>query len=183
MRVKVLAKEIVKGIKALDALHTRAYELHIAENPLPAWANDPGSDALDMDEPTLDAESFKEFPELGIAEGVHEAQTYDTDEEDLIDLKLRRQVHQFGGFHQDINFDVMIRFCQRESQHTPLLRTLPRHQLYGFHTAQRTRSHRLREARQSWRVEKQSEGIADDSSAVYSANHLPPPYIIHESPG
>lgn len=98
MRVKVLAKEIERGIKSINALQARAYKFHVADKPFPpGWVDEPGLDAPDMDKPTWDAESAAISQFVGAA-GVHwqEAQTYDTEEEeeDIIDLKLRRQVHQ-----------------------------------------------------------------------------------------
>ena len=101
MRVKVLAKEIDRGIKSLNALQARAYKLHIAEKPFsPGWVEEPGLpvDALDMDKPTAatwDADSHPTtISQLVAAAGVQETQTYDPEEEeeDIIDLKLRRQV-------------------------------------------------------------------------------------------
>lgn len=100
MRVKVLAKEIERGIKSINALQARAYNFHIAEKPFsPGWVEEPGSDAPDVDKPTWDAESTT-ISQFVAAAGVRsqEAQTNASDteegEEDIIDLKLRRQVHQ-----------------------------------------------------------------------------------------
>ena len=178
MRVKVLAKEIDRGVKSLNALHARAYNLHIAEKPIPpGWVEEPGLDAPDyMDKPTTwDAESTT-IAQFIAAAGVHrqEAQTYDdgtAGEEDIIDLKLRRQVHQPwklpSGYKR-----LKICFYQRESLNTQLLQTLLRPRLYGFHAARRTRSHRLREARQSRENKGRSEDVPDNHFAVCSANHL-----------
>ena len=175
MRVKVLAKEIERGIKSINALQARAYKFHIAENPFPpGWAEEPGLDAQDMDKPTWDAESTS-ISQFVAAAGVNrqEAQTYDSDteEEDIIDLKLRRQVHQLISRYKHYLY-LMIYFYQRESLNTLLLRTHPRPKLSCFLTAQRTRPHRLREARQPRDSEGQSEGAPDDSFSVCSANRL-----------
>ena len=98
MRVKVLAKEIDRGVKSLNALQARAYNFHIAEKPFPpGWVEEPGLHAPNTDKPTWDAESTT-IAQFVAATGVHgQAQTYDhiaSEEEDIIDLKLRRQVHQ-----------------------------------------------------------------------------------------
>ena len=107
MRVKVLAKEIERGIKSLNALQARAYMCHIAEKPFPpGWVEEPGLDSLDMNKPAAAtgtsswdaAESPTTISQLVAAAGIKEAQTHDTssasEEEDIIDLKLRRQVPQ-----------------------------------------------------------------------------------------
>lgn len=90
---------------ALNALHARAYDLYAVENSLPDWANHPeaGSDALvtRYGKQTLGAEGFTDFSRFvssGAADSVRQSQVYDTqdDEEesqDIIDLKLRRQVY------------------------------------------------------------------------------------------
>ena len=99
MRVKVLAKEIDKGIKALNALHTHAYNLYVEENSLPDWVNHSSSepaDAPDTSEPTLGAESFKDSSNF-VPAGVRQSRAHSTEDdadEDIIDLKLQRQVHQ-----------------------------------------------------------------------------------------
>ena len=136
MRVKVLAKEIERGIKSINILQARAYEFHIAEKPFSAdWLEEPGLDALDssMEKPTWDAENPTAISRLVAAAGVQEVQTYDTsieeEEEDIIDLKLRRQVPKLWRLpsrYERLNFYFMICFCQRESQNTQLPRTLPR---------------------------------------------------------
>jgi hypothetical protein len=184
MRVKVLAKEIERGIKSINALQTRAYNFYIAEKPFsPGWVEEPGLDTPDVDKPTWDAEGTT-IPQFVAAAGGHsgwqEAQTYDTKEEleaeDIIDLKLRRQVHQpwrLPSRYKCLKFYLMICFYQRERLNTQLLRTHHRPRLSGFHTAQRTRSHRLREARQSRDSEGQSEDTPDDYFSVHSANRLP----------
>ena len=156
MRVKVLAKEIERGITSINALQTRAYKLHIAEKPFPSWVEleGPDLDAPDMDKPTWDAESTT-ISQFVAAAGGHwqEAQTHHTteeEEEDIIDLKLRRQVHQpwkLLSRYKRLNLYLMICSYQRESLNTQLLRTHPRPKPFGVHTAQRTPSHRLREAR------------------------------------
>ena len=103
MRVKVLAKEIDKGIKALNALYARAYNLYVEENSLPDWVNHPSSEpvnAPDTSELNLGAEGFKDssnFVPAGRAAGVRQSQAHNTDDdadEDVIDIKLQRQVHQ-----------------------------------------------------------------------------------------
>ena len=101
MRIKLLAKEIERGINSIDALQARAYKFHIAEKPFPpGWVEEPGLDALDTDKfpaATWDAESLTTISQL-VSATVTGGQTYDTEEEeeleDIIDLKLRRQVHQ-----------------------------------------------------------------------------------------
>ena len=99
IRVKVLAKEIERGIKSLNALQTRAYKLHIAEKPIPpGWVElEEPLDASDTNKPTWNADSTTISQFVAAAGGRwQEAQTHDTEEEeeDIIDLKLRRQVHQ-----------------------------------------------------------------------------------------
>jgi hypothetical protein len=105
MRIKVLAKDIDKGITALNALHARAYDLYAVENSLPDWANHPeaGSGAPDTGKQTLGAEGFTDFSQFvssGAADSdsVRQSQVYDTEDgeeesQDIIDLKLRRQVY------------------------------------------------------------------------------------------
>ena len=95
MRVKVLEKEIDKGIKALNTLYSRAYNLSAEENSLPDWANHPSSEPVDepdTSELTLGAESFKDssnFVPAGTAAGVRQSQAHNTEDnadEDVIDL-------------------------------------------------------------------------------------------------
>jgi hypothetical protein len=106
MRVKVLAKEIERGIKSINALQARAYSFHIAEKPfLPGWVEEPasGPDAPNMDnKPTWDAESTT-ISQFVAASGVPQTNDTEEGEEDIIDLKLTRQVHQPRSILQYIN--------------------------------------------------------------------------------
>ena len=40
IRLKVLAKEMVRGVEILDSLQSRAYDLYVQKNPFPAWLSE-----------------------------------------------------------------------------------------------------------------------------------------------
>ena len=78
----------------MDALQARAYDLYCVENAQPGWAMN-RFNAPDTGEPTLNAENFadsSQFIPARATEALRESQRYDTeeDDEDLIDLELRR---------------------------------------------------------------------------------------------
>ncbi|RDB30516.1 hypothetical protein Hypma_007277 [Hypsizygus marmoreus] len=109
IRLKVLAKDMVKTIETLDSLHTRAFELYIADNPASEWAksfqaeNPPGWETPSTDD-IIEGMSSKIKPgnpspptpmePAAKQPSQAELEEEDLSEIDLIDLKQRAQKNQ-----------------------------------------------------------------------------------------
>ncbi|KAF9471800.1 hypothetical protein BDN70DRAFT_998483 [Pholiota conissans] len=60
LRLKILTKEMIRGVEALDGLEARAYKLHFEQNPLPDWAeaalSPPSSEGMSLRAQLLSAD-------------------------------------------------------------------------------------------------------------------------------
>jgi len=91
IRIKLLAKEMIRGVETIDALQAKAYLLHTQTNPLPSWAQTENSELP----PTFSAENMinisesKEAPTGAGRRLIKPAEGSEAEDQDLVDLELR----------------------------------------------------------------------------------------------
>ncbi|KDR71431.1 hypothetical protein GALMADRAFT_143708 [Galerina marginata CBS 339.88] len=85
MRLKLLEKELVRGVETIDNLQSRAYELHLAKNPRPDWAASPKM----SEESQLHAENIIQAAQRMDNTKPMFMEGTDLDDCDLIDVQLR----------------------------------------------------------------------------------------------
>jgi len=92
IRIKVLAKEMIRGVEAIDALQAKAYLLHTQANPLPSWAQTENSELPPMfsAENMINISESKEAPTPGAGRRlIKPAEGSEAEDQDLVDLELR----------------------------------------------------------------------------------------------
>jgi len=92
IRIKLLAKEIIRGVETRDALLRKAYLLHTQSNPLPSWAHTEISELPPMfsAENMIDISESEEAPIPGAGRRlIKPVEGSEAEDQDLVDLKLR----------------------------------------------------------------------------------------------
>lgn len=93
IRLKLLAKKMLEAVEIRDALEARAVTLHMKDHPGREWMEDFQSESPESQESTIDLspQAIAEYYDRSMGEKADGKEGDNTiQEEDLIDLKLRR---------------------------------------------------------------------------------------------
>jgi len=90
IRIKLLAKEMIRGVETRYALEAKAYLLHTQTNPLPSWAQIENSEfpPIFSAENMINISESKEIPGAG-RRLIKPAEGSEAEDQDLVDLELR----------------------------------------------------------------------------------------------